>query len=105
MSSALRHCAIMLGVLALAACGSDADNTSGPTEGNKVLKGTASDEMIAYESLKSEPPLAKIEVKDGAVSAGSSAGPSIGSSATAPVVQVPVAADTPEPEPAAEPAE
>jgi hypothetical protein len=65
--------AAAIAVLLLAGCGSDTGDAVGAAKSNNILKGSVSDDMIAYDSLKSEPPPAKVEPKDGegATAAGS----------------------------------
>lgn len=60
MTMTMRSCALFALACALASCGSEKSG-SGPTSGsNEVLKGTISDEMISYDTLRSQPPAAKI---------------------------------------------
>jgi len=56
----LRSCALLALACALAACGGDKSGTNTPAGSNEVLKGSISDDMIAYDTLRSQPPPAKI---------------------------------------------
>ncbi|ANU08752.1 hypothetical protein [Paraurantiacibacter namhicola] len=58
MNTALRLAAIPSLAFALAACGGDAPEEVGDAAASaEVVEGTISDEMIALEKLKSQPPL------------------------------------------------
>lgn len=60
MTMKLRSCALLALACAIAACGSEKSGTSTASGSNEVLKGTISDDMIAYDTLRSQPPAAKI---------------------------------------------
>ncbi|MCB2047111.1 MAG: hypothetical protein KDE32_02655 [Novosphingobium sp.] len=94
-----------LGVLALSACGSEPEQATGPAESSKVLEGSTSDAMIPYETLRSEPPAAQIELDEakGGSGSSSSAGSTAGVAATTGQDKAPAA--TPAAEPAPEAAE
>ena len=63
--SAMTCAAAALGVLALAGCGDSADKgKKAAFENSEVLQGSISDDMIPYDTLRSEPPPAKIAVDD-----------------------------------------
>jgi len=70
MRSGIRHALItptaVLAAFALAGCGSSETGTKGPAQGNQVLEGSISDEMIAYDTLRSEPPPAQNIAAEGA---------------------------------------
>jgi len=77
MTMTLRSCALLALACALAACGSEKNETSVASGNSEVLKGTISDDMIPYDTLRSQPPAARIETD----STGSSGN---GSTSTAP---------------------
>src|SRR5690606_1770969 len=60
MTMTMRSCAMIALACALAACGGEKSGTSAASGSNEVLKGTISDDMIAYDTLRSQPPAAKI---------------------------------------------
>lgn len=60
MTTILRSCALIALASGLVACGSDKSGTSASSGSNEVVKGTISDDMIAYDTLRSQPPAAKI---------------------------------------------
>jgi hypothetical protein len=60
MTHRLSLLAISCAALALTGCGSQDSETKGKVQSNQVLKGSISDDMIAYDTLTSEPPPAKI---------------------------------------------
>lgn len=77
----LEGCGLALAAsLALAACGSGADEADGPAQSNQVLEGSINDDMIAFDTLESEPPPAKIEAKDGESASGSGGSSGLGES-------------------------
>lgn len=75
MTKTMRSCALLTIACALAACGGEKTGTSADSGSNKVLEGTISDDMIPYDTLRSQPPAAKI-VTDatGSPSSGSTRG-------------------------------
>lgn len=68
--------AAVLAAMALVGCGSGESESKGPAQGNQILEGSISDEMIAYDTLRSEPPLAKPAEGEGGAAAGSARGES-----------------------------
>lgn len=60
MIMTLRSCALIALACGLAACGDEKSGSDATSSRNEVLKGTISDDMIAYDTLQSEPPAAKI---------------------------------------------
>ena len=58
----LRLCAFLLLAVTLASCGDSSkdDAKQASAANSEVLKGTISDDMIAYDTLRSQPPPAKI---------------------------------------------
>lgn len=60
MTKTTRSCVLLAFACTLAACGSDKSGTSAASGSNEVLQGTISDEMIPYDTLRSQPPPAKI---------------------------------------------
>ena len=59
MTMTLRSCALLALACALAACGSENNETSVASGNSEVLKGTISDDMIPYDTLRSQPPAAR----------------------------------------------
>jgi hypothetical protein len=87
-----------LAALALAGCGSGADDSEGAAKSNQVLEGTISDDMIAYDTLTSEPPPAKIEVDENEAGTGpQSIQPQVGGASPAPAPASPTPVATTEP--------
>ena len=81
MIPALRFCTLLLLASALASCGdTDKDGAKQASSANSViLKGTISDDMIPYDTLRSQPPPAKIIPKEAApAGAGTSQPPADG---------------------------
>ncbi len=62
MTMTLRSCALIALACGLAACGGEKSGSGTTSGSNEVLKGSISDEMIAYDTLQSEPPAAKIVI-------------------------------------------
>jgi hypothetical protein len=106
MISLLRTVVIVTGATALSACGGSKD-TAGDrkAENSRILEGSISDEMIAYEKLRSEPPAAQID--EGESKGGNSAGEGPGAKAAGAsdnsAAAAPVAPDAPAEAPAEQP--
>jgi len=79
MKTLLRFSFALPGALLLGACGSGGSEAEGASARSEVLKGSVSDEMIAYDALQSEPPPAKVDPED--LQGGSSGAASPGATA------------------------
>jgi hypothetical protein len=79
MKTLLRFSLALPGALMVAACGSGGGEAEGASAKSEVLKGSVSDEMIAYDALQSEPPPAKVDPED--LQGGSSSAASPGATA------------------------
>jgi hypothetical protein len=104
MRSGIRHALItptaMLAAFALVGCGSGESESKGPAQGNQVLEGSISDDMIAYDTLRSEPPPAQIIATDGEEG---SVGSGSGAANPVPAVAGDASSPTPSPDAAADP--
>jgi hypothetical protein len=79
MMSSSRLALILFGVASVSSCGGSGDaGAGGEAVNSRILEGSVSDEMVPYDTLRSEPPAAKIVDEDGKGSGAS------GSSGTGP---------------------
>ena len=92
MISLPRIAVTALGAMALSSCGNSGEGAAeGEATNSRILEGSASDEMISYEKLRSEPPAAKIEESEtGGKSSGQSGSAPGAAPQSGPVVPDPI---------------
>lgn len=94
-----------LGAVALSSCGgSGGEKAKGEAVNSQILEGSASDAMIPYEKLRSEPPAAKIEEDTGQGDKSSGARKSSAGDTASPAPDAATATSPSPPEPADSPA-